>query len=401
MQCERQSVTVFALCVWGFAGLVSLPFSILAAEAVAGLRGMRDKCLAPLIPGSDIAVLIPAHNEAVGIAASLAAISAAAPAGTRLLVVADNCTDKTAQYARDAGAEVIERVEPGQRGKIYALAFGRDWLAHRPPQCVVFIDADCRPDEGAIALLSSTSVARQAPIQGCNLLVSNLEADARVQMSNFAFWFKNLIRTRGMMRLSGASLLMGTGMAMPWTLFANAPLHTNELAEDASLGIALMKAGFTPQFCEGARVTSAPAQMADTLVQRTRWEHGFMSTARNHALPLIGLGLAKARVDWLWTGLHLLVPALALLAIVGATALGAATAFALQTGEHGPAILIAGSMGIALALVALAWLKEGRGVMSLSAAFSLPLYIVWKLPVYLKLLGKRQTDWIRTKRPGE
>jgi cellulose synthase/poly-beta-1,6-N-acetylglucosamine synthase-like glycosyltransferase len=394
-------VTIVAFCVWATAILVSVPFLILAAEALAGLKRRHASSNLPPIPGEGIVVLIPAHNEEGGIVTSLEAIRATAPPGVKLLVVADNCTDKTAQCARDSGAEVIERTEPGRRGKIYALAFGRDWLAKSPPQCVVFIDADCRPDKGAIALLSATCIAQHAPVQGCNLLVSDLQADPRVQMSNFAFWFKNLIRTRGMMRISGASLLMGTGMAMPWSLFASAPLDTNDLAEDAALGIALMKVGHTPVFCEEARVTSAPAQLADTLVQRTRWEHGFISTARKHALPLIGSGLVQARVDLVWTGLHLLVPALALLAVVGVTALAGAAIYAFSIGTNGPALLLAGSMSIALGLVALAWLKEGRSVIGLSAALSLPLYIVWKLPVYLKLVGKRQTDWIRTKRPGE
>src|SRR5580704_10408909 len=34
----------------------------------------------------------------------------------RVLVIADNCTDRTAERARAAGAQVLARTEPNQRG---------------------------------------------------------------------------------------------------------------------------------------------------------------------------------------------------------------------------------------------------------------------------------------------
>ena len=40
----------------------------------------------------------------------------------RLIVIADNCTDATADIARDAGAEVIERTAPDNRGKGFGPA---------------------------------------------------------------------------------------------------------------------------------------------------------------------------------------------------------------------------------------------------------------------------------------
>src|SRR3546814_20308483 len=80
-----------------------------------------------------LAILVPAHDEADSIAPTVAALAAAAP-GARILVVADNCGDATAALAREAGADVIERRDLSKRGKGFALAFGRDYLAAGPPE---------------------------------------------------------------------------------------------------------------------------------------------------------------------------------------------------------------------------------------------------------------------------
>src|SRR5450631_4215805 len=68
-----------------------------------------------------VAVLIPAHDEAKGILATLNDIKPQLRPTDRLLVVADNCTDDTAAVAASAGAEVTVRLEPTKIGKGYAL----------------------------------------------------------------------------------------------------------------------------------------------------------------------------------------------------------------------------------------------------------------------------------------
>ncbi|MEU1409664.1 glycosyltransferase family 2 protein [Streptomyces sp. NPDC005728] len=55
-----------------------------------------------------IVALIPAHNEASRIGAAIAALRAQSRQPERIVVVADNCTDATADNARRAGATVVE-----------------------------------------------------------------------------------------------------------------------------------------------------------------------------------------------------------------------------------------------------------------------------------------------------
>ena len=75
--------------------------------------------------GVRFAVVIPAHNEEADIAAAVGSVqrSAYPQRMRRTIVVADNCTDRTAEVARRAGAEVWERIDSIRRGKGHALAW--------------------------------------------------------------------------------------------------------------------------------------------------------------------------------------------------------------------------------------------------------------------------------------
>ena len=63
-----------------------------------------------------ITVLIPAHNESSGVIATLNSIATQLRPQDRMLVVADNCSDDTAEVAEKNGAEVIERQDSKKRG---------------------------------------------------------------------------------------------------------------------------------------------------------------------------------------------------------------------------------------------------------------------------------------------
>src|SRR5271154_6797185 len=49
------------------------------------------------------AMLVPAHNEALGIRATIESLFAQTSQGDRIVVIADNCTDATAQIAHECG----------------------------------------------------------------------------------------------------------------------------------------------------------------------------------------------------------------------------------------------------------------------------------------------------------
>src|ERR1700733_8471056 len=90
-------------------------------------------------------IVVPAHNEALGIAHTIANLRQLDwPTDKyRLLVVADNCTDSTAAIAAAAGAQVLERHDPTLRGKGYALLFAfQRSRADAWADAIVIVDAD-------------------------------------------------------------------------------------------------------------------------------------------------------------------------------------------------------------------------------------------------------------------
>lgn len=388
------------------AWLLAVPAATLlgyfALETLVGLPKSRQRPL-PAWAGR-LCVLVPAHDEAAGIAQTLAALEAVSAPGTEILVVADNCRDDTAAIARAAGAEVVERHDPSRRGKGYALACGRDHLAGRPggpPDVVVVLDADCRLLPASLERLGATALAEEVPVQAVNLILADLSAPPMVQISSFAMVVKNLYRSRGMQRLGGAALLTGTGMAFPWKHIAAADLATGALAEDLALGIELTRKGHVPQLVPEAGVRSPAAAMKDALAQRRRWEHGFLDSVRAQALPLVLGGMRRRSLAEVLLGLHLLVPPLAMLVLISALFLVPAVLATLLGGTRGPLILMTIALALAALAITLAWVGEGRRYLRLSAVARAPLYILWKLPIYVGFLRNSRAEWQRTPRPAD
>jgi cellulose synthase/poly-beta-1,6-N-acetylglucosamine synthase-like glycosyltransferase len=232
-----------------------------------------------------------------------------------------------------------------------------------------------------------------------NVLEPDLTAHSLVQVSTFAFLLKNLVRQTGLQKLSGGVHLNGTGMAFPWPVFRDAELATADVVEDLGLGLSLASAGRRPLFVSGAQVWSPPASLGGTKLQRTRWEGGFLATARRRGLPLIAASLARG--DWrsAWLGIDLLIPPLALLACINVIlfAAGGLTVFG------GGSVTVLGLFAIAAfsacAAISLVWARFGRNYLSARALLSFPVYVVWKLPMYV-LLAVRGSPrrWLRSGR---
>src|SRR5438309_700635 len=253
-----------------------IPVAMFCLEVLlALLRRQAQSSVLP--PDAYVAVLIPAHDEAAVIGATLHTLMPTVPHGGRVLVVADNCSDATATIARQCGTEAIERHDVAQRGKGFALDFGIKHLASSPPDCVVFLDADCRVAADTVRLLAAAALATGRPVQGLNLCDPDPHGSPLQMISGLAFRFKNLIRTLGLSRLSGLNHLSGTGMALPWQLAKQLKLAGGNVVEDMQLGIDLAVAGKPALFLPEARVDSPlPMQRAAARTQRTRWEHGHL-----------------------------------------------------------------------------------------------------------------------------
>jgi cellulose synthase/poly-beta-1,6-N-acetylglucosamine synthase-like glycosyltransferase len=350
-----------------------------------------------------VCLLMPAHNEAGGIGPVLQALLPQLNQYTRLLVVADNCTDNTADLVRAVAAaaegklEVIERHNTALRGKGFALDHGVQHLADSPPDVVLVVDADCTLMPGSIATLAQQCVGSQRPIQALYLMQSPPGASPKTKLAEFAWVVKNQVRPLGYHRLGLPCQLMGTGMAFTWAQIRSAKLNTGHIAEDMQLGVELAQAGGPPQFCPQALVTSYFPTAADGIsAQRTRWEHGHLGVIVSELPRLLRVAITSRNPQLLAMALDLCVPPLALLTLMVGGLLAASAA----TGTLPLMLSMVAFATLGLAVL-LSWLRFGRHVISFRQLSSLPWYVLAKVPLYFYFLAKRQTSWVRSKREGE
>jgi cellulose synthase/poly-beta-1,6-N-acetylglucosamine synthase-like glycosyltransferase len=391
-------VLIAIVCVPTF--LVFVWFS----QIVAGCCALRWKApLSNAAPGTltyRTCVLIPAHDEGSGILPTLNDVRAQLGPRDDVLVVADNCTDDTAEIVKATGVEVVIRADPMRRGKGYALEFGVRHLAINPPDVVVVLDADCRLGEAALRHLSYVAIQKCRPTQSLYLMLAPENAQSSKGVNLFAWRVKNWIRPLGLRLLGLPTQLFGTGMAFPFCLLVDRDLGNSRLAEDTALGIALAASGHPPYFASEAKVFSHfPGSQSGSEQQRLRWEKGnidnivdLVPMALFKSLREGNLGLATLAVDLSIPPLSLLV--LVLVVCEGFSGLifalsGFSTAFAISSSSM--LFLVIGIM--------LAWAAVGREVLPFRELIRLPLYAIRKVGFYRSISsGKAASTWIRTDR---
>lgn len=228
------------------------------------------------------------------------------------------------------------------------------------------------------------------------------EPQAKDAVSAFAFTVKNLVRPLGLWQWGQPCLLTGTGMAFPWAVVRGVDLASGEIVEDMKLGLDLAIAGHSPQFCGAGLVLGRlPSGEAAATSQRTRWEHGHLQMLQRYVPPLLGAAVRQVRFDLLAIALELAIPPLSLLVMlwVGVAALTLVLTL-LGWVYVWPLVGIAIAGGLLLISILGAWAKFGREDLPLQTLLSIPLYILWKIPLYFKFLRKPEAEWVRTERDG-
>lgn len=178
--------------------ILAIPVLVLLLQVISSLFYSKLHHLTQLGDRAcSVAVIIPAHNESLGIALTLQSILPQLNNQDRVIVVADNCSDDTAKVAQDCGATVIARENKALRGKGYALDFGLQSLKNNPPEVVIIIDADCTISRDGLAILSHACITYQRPIQALYLMTSQTSPSLKLKVAEFAWIVKNQIRPLG------------------------------------------------------------------------------------------------------------------------------------------------------------------------------------------------------------
>ena len=287
--------------------LLLVPLSVLAVQIVAALLPASRQMIASSQLTSTVCLLMPAHNEATGISEVLRALVPQLGTQARLLVVADNCSDHTAQIVRNLALEigsapgqleVVERADELRRGKGYALDYGVRHLEKSPPSFVIVVDADCVMQPGSIETLVQCCAKSGRPAQALYLMKSPPGAPIKSRVAEFAWLVRNQVRALGFHRLGLPCQLMGTGMVFSWNQISRATLNSGHIVEDMKLGVDLARAGTPPLFCPQALVTSYfPSSQEGLQSQRARWEHGHMGVITAEVPQLLAQGVGSGNVQ--------------------------------------------------------------------------------------------------------
>lgn len=352
-------------------------------------------------------ILVPAHNEEIGIAATLGSIHALdyPRSSYRVIVIADNCSDQTAKAARACGSEVFERFDADHKSKGYALEYALKKLQLDPtpaPDAIVVIDADTRVDRKLLQAFGNRLLEGEEWLQAY-YSVSNPDDSWRTQLMTYAFGLFNGIWLSGQDVLGLGCSLRGNGMAFAWNALSRQPWRAYGLAEDLEFSWHLRVAGEAVRFVPEARVFGEiiSGNQKASKAQRLRWEKGraelkasFKSQISQMAVPKFKRWLLLSDLKmpplsrWLVLTLSGWAASLAAIFMAAGNNLGIAIGTLLLAVYSLALIYFTLYLSLPFTRLHLPW----RYLMALTKA---PFYILWKL---MLMMSRTPAQWVRTER---
>jgi cellulose synthase/poly-beta-1,6-N-acetylglucosamine synthase-like glycosyltransferase len=368
-----------------------LLFTLLSRAPPAALRSSRRL---------RFDVVVPAHDEAAGIEGVVSGLRKLDwPAdGFRVLVVADNCTDSTAELARAAGATVLERHDPTRRGKGYALDFAfHTSQAHGWADAVVVVDADTEVSANLLEAFSAHIEDGAKAVQA-HYGVLNPQASWRTRLMTIAMASFHQVRSRARERLQLSCGIRGNGWCVTHRLLRQVPYRAFSLAEDIEYGIDLGLAGYRVHYADEAHVAAAMVSGEPAArTQRRRWEGGRLQLIRAKVVPLLRAAKDPGGGICLDLALDLLVPPLSYVAVNVAALLVLAGVALLWESSMETWWWLGLACGASLLLYVLrGWQLSGVGMRGLMDLVRAPFFVIWK--VLLMLRASESAEWVRTKR---
>jgi len=356
----------------------------------------------PHAPPLKLAVVIPAHNEALQIRSTLETVGR-----TRypedcyeVFVIADNCEDETAAASREAGARVLVRTDPTRRGKGQAL----DWFLRQKEDAwadrdgIVIMDADTEMDESFLPEVSASLSHPEVPVVQGYYGVSNPAESALTALTTAALMVFHHVRPAGRNRLGGSAGLKGNGMAFRTEVLRKYGWPSYSVVEDLEFGARLLVDGILVHYNPDAVVRAEMAvtgKQAES--QRRRWEGGRIRIFRRWTLPLLGMWVRRRQFRYFDGFMDLLIPPLSALVLALVLLLVAARWW---VPAMMPALVLAVG-GVFFYVLSGLVLRKAPLTVWLYLAAS-PFFVLWKVLLYAGMLkGKGANEWVRTRRKAE
>jgi cellulose synthase/poly-beta-1,6-N-acetylglucosamine synthase-like glycosyltransferase len=338
--------------------------------------------------GTRFLVVVPAHNEERVIAGCLEAIVADRRPSDIVLVVADRCTDATADIARRLGATVLERGEDEEPGRAAARQAGLEFARALEWDAVLMLDADSVIEPGFFAACERAMASGVAAIQARSESARGKSIAAEASVA--AFTLQGITIPRGRARLGLSVRLRGTGMAIRRDV-ALAHRFRAPASEDLFFTLDLLLEGHRCKHVDSARLHSQGAEDWGTFGgQKVRYEAGRMSAARSFVPRLLQRGVRRRDAACLEAAWFLVTPPFA----PAAASLLLAGGLALLAGSVAFWVFAAGFGLLVLALFT-GLIQARASRRTWFALLAAPWYLVWKTVVQLRALVRvlRRDDY--------
>ena len=234
----------------------------------------------------DVAVLIPAYNEEKVIERTVRAALASDYPNLRVIVIDDGSKDKTLEVAQAAFAreemtgQVLILTKPNS-GKADALNFGLEHL--RDEEIFVGIDADTMIARDAISRLVPHFLDPQVGAVAGNAKVGN-RVNLWTRWQALEYITSQNFERRALNTLGAVSVVPGAIGAWRTSAVREAgAYHTDTVAEDADLTMALLERGYRVEYEDRALAyTEAPVNANGLMRQRFRWSFGILQSVWKH-----------------------------------------------------------------------------------------------------------------------
>jgi cellulose synthase/poly-beta-1,6-N-acetylglucosamine synthase-like glycosyltransferase len=349
------------------------------------------------------AVLIPAHNEEIILNILLESLAQLTYPQERykVYVIADNCTDKTAELARQfEGVQVYERFDQEKRGKGYAL----NWMFQQLAESQQVYDAYVILDADSVVIPTflhamSKELERGATALQASYSVLNVTESPSTALRWIALTLVNHVRPLGRNGLGGSSTLTGNGMCLTHELLQRHPWQAFGLTEDYQYYLTLVQHGVRVTFVPEAIVRAQmPVTFEQMRTQDVRWEAAAtpQQSEWQRAWQLLSAGVCTRSIIRLDALAELLTPPLSLL--VASSLLIFAASLLLWY----PVTILLGFLLVAgiTYYIATAFFLLRAPATVYKALLYAPSFVLWKLWVVFVLSKSRKhtKEWVRTTR---
>ena len=301
-------------------------------------------------------IIIPAHNEELLLGSTLDSVAHIQYPAENMatLVIADNCSDATAQIAADHGAFVGVRVDPLRAGKGYVLHDVIGALLNNPTanrvrldprvttfrfDAAVFLDADTVVHSEILRAFATQLSEGDEILQAC-YGVRNADESMRTRLMTCALALAHFAKPAGRQKLGLSDGLKGNGFCVSRAVMEAIPLSGDSITEDIEYTLRLCEAGYKVTFVPEALVwAQMPAGGSASVSQRRRWESGRYHLLRTRVPHLLAQATRRRDARLLDRVIELIIPPFAELTAIQFVILMASAIVLMRTG-WGPAFFL-------------------------------------------------------------